>query len=374
MKTEADLGHWLAKLGAGRAACVFSPDVSDTLCVLGQAATSVRQPLRVVSMTWQAVPPLANELGLLVSALARATLDFFPALYGFEQDSEPSRWSKSVVEQEAHAITRGVPDVDGTACRRILSACHRGDVPSLGKLQRAEQARQFALAIEPNRLLVMVAVLDAPASDEALRSLAQGTEWLAGNTKSPVVLVLPSQLAGHTDLDHVTYGACLHADEAFGMPAVDRATRTSALPSNATRAPVTSLVTASVPEEPVITVSPIVGKPAKHSEAEQTLHARLTSDAKLRSLFAYNQCVETRAGTTPRVDLVWEGGKLVIEVDGDDHRRHQQFTTDRHRDYELFISGYAVIRFTHSRVIEQTDWVVERIREAVRFVSEREKL
>ena len=47
MKTEADLGHWLAKLGAGRAACVFSPDVSDTLCVLRQAATSVRQPLRV---------------------------------------------------------------------------------------------------------------------------------------------------------------------------------------------------------------------------------------------------------------------------------------------------------------------------------------
>ena len=157
MKTEVDLGQWLAKLDVGRAACVFSPDVSDTLSVLGQAAASTRQPLRVVSMTWQAVPPLANELGLLVSALARATLDFFPALYGFEQDSEPSRWSKSVVEQEAHAITRGVPDVDGVACRRILGACHRGDVPSLGKLQRAEQARQFALTIEPKRLLVMVA-------------------------------------------------------------------------------------------------------------------------------------------------------------------------------------------------------------------------
>jgi len=373
MKTEVDLGHWLAKLDAGRAACVFSPDVSDTLSVLGRAATSERQPLRVVSMTWQAVPPLANELGLLVSALARATLDFFPALYGFEQEGEPGRWSKSVVEQEAHAITRGVPDVDGLACRRILSACHRGDVPSLGKLQRAEQARQFALAIDPKRLLVLVAVLEAPASDEALRSLAQGTEWLAGNTKSRVALVLPSKLAGHTELDHVTYGACLYADEAFGVPVGDTRNPTTAYRPNAVEDSASSSITPGVPEEPVIAVSPIVGKPAKHSEAEQALHARLTSDAKLRSLFAYNQCVETRAGTTPRVDLVWEGGKLVIEVDGEDHRRHQQFTSDRHRDYELFISGYSVIRFTHSRVIEQTDWVVERIREAVRFVSERDK-
>ena len=171
----------------------------------------------------------------------------------------------------------------------------------------------------------------------------------------------------------MTYGACLYADDGFEARAADKKNGTAGLPPNGAGGASSSLVRAGAPEEPVIAVSPILGKPAKHSDAEQALYARLTNDAKLRPLFAYNQCVETRAGTTPRVDLVWEGGKLVIEVDGDDHRGHQQFANDRLRDYELFISGYAVIRFTHSRVIEQVDWVVERIREAVRFVSEREK-
>ena len=360
MNTEVDLGRWLETLSAGRAGCVFTPDVADTLSVLQQAATSERDPLRVVALTWREVPPLANELGLLVNALARATTEFFPALYGTRQNDDPGRWSKTTVEQEAHAILRTVDEVDGAACRRILGACHAGQVPSLGKLQRAEQARQFSLAIEPKRLTVLVAVLEAPTTAESLRSLAQGTEWLAGNTKSRVVLVLPTELSGSGELDHVTYGACLHAD----APKVEGSVKRDAVPPSGNDVS---------PHEPMIAVSPIIGQPAKHSAAERALHASLVSDAWLRPFFAYNQCVETSSGSTPRVDLVWEQGKLVIEIDGRDHLRFQKFTSDRARDYELWLSGYSVIRFTDSQVIESPLAVVERIRAAVRHILRREK-
>lgn len=368
-----DLGRWLDTLGAGRCGCVFAHDVADTLSVLEEAATSEPETLRVVSLTWKEVPPLANELGLLVSALGRAVPEFFPALYGLAQDSTPNRWSKAQIETEAHAITRAVPRVDGGACRRILSACHEGRTPSLGKLQRAAQVRQFALAIEPKRLVVLLAVLAAPASNQALHSLAQGVEWLAGNAQSRVVVVLPNELAKRPELDHVTYGACLFADPLAPDAPAEILGPTSAAPAvNRAAVAVGSEAKVGPPQEPTISVSPIVGRPARRSDAECALFAVLTEDVQLRSLFAFNQPVRTVFGSQPIVDVLWAAGRLVIEIDGRDHRGQQKFEKDRERDLELLLSGYSVVRFTDSRVILQTEWVVERIREAVRQLRKRD--
>jgi hypothetical protein len=293
MRTEVDLGRWLETLGPGRCGCVFSRDVADTLSILGEAATSEAETFRVVSLTWTEVPPLANELGLLTAALGRAVPDFFPALYGSTQDSTLNLWSKAQIETEAHAIARAVPGVDGGACRRILSACHEGQVPALGKLQRAAQVRQFALAIEPKRLLVLIAVLAAPASNQALHSLAQGVEWLAGNAQSRVVLVLPNELANRPELDHVSYGACLTADSLPPKaPGESQAPKSLAPAVTAKLVRVGEAGVAAPTEEPTISVSPIIGRPAKHSDAERALFEALTGDERLRPLFAYNQRVQ----------------------------------------------------------------------------------
>jgi very-short-patch-repair endonuclease len=72
-------------------------------------------------------------------------------------------------------------------------------------------------------------------------------------------------------------------------------------------------------------VSPIIGEPARNSDAEKALHSGIIRDPKLRLLFAYNQRIPTREGSTPIVDLVWEEGKLIVEIDGPDHRRPQSF-------------------------------------------------
>jgi very-short-patch-repair endonuclease len=372
MRTEVDIRRWLEPLNRGRAACVFSDDVADALVVLQQAVASESPAPRAVSLTWREVPLLANELNLLVAALAKATPDFFPALYGLHQAERQAPWSATQIESEAHAVTRAVPGVEGGACRRILEACYRRAVPSLGKLNRAEQARQFALAIDPNHLFVFIAVVNVPAAGQALRSLAQGAEWLASNVRSRVILVLPDELAGRHELDHVSYGACRFTPESELVRVEDLdAPKRACL--NETEVGRAELGDAHQPVPPTISVSPLRGRPATNSEAEQALSAALGQEEELGALFDFNQQVATVAGQTPRVDLVWTAGKLVIEVDGREHRGQKAFGRDRMRDYELWLTGYSVIRFMDSDVLFRTDWVMDRIRAAVRYLRDREQ-
>jgi very-short-patch-repair endonuclease len=345
--------------------------VEDALVVLRQAATAESSAPRVVSLSWREVPPLANELHLLVAALARATPSFFPALYGSQQSEAQAEWSATQIESEAHAIARAVPGVDGGACRRILAACHRGEVPSLGKLNRAEQAKQLALAIDPDQLFVFIGVVEVPDNEQALRSLAQGAEWLASNVQSRVILVLPDALAGRSELDHVSYGACLLISESEPVP-MDLV-KERRFSGKETPPSLGEPRGAQANAEPVVSVSPIIGKPARNSESEQTLYAALTRDDELRALFGFNQQVQTSSGQLPRVDVLWNAGKLVIEVDGREHREPKAFALDRMRDYELWLTGYSVIRFTDKEVMSRTDWVIGRIREAVRYLRRRDK-
>jgi hypothetical protein len=140
MTSHVDLGEWLRTLTVGRASCVFATDVSDTLSVVSEAAASELVPFRVVSLTWPTVPALANELGLLVSALAKSLPDFAPELYGRQLKPGSLKWTQSAIEIEAQAIVRGLPAVQGAACRRILTAAILGEIPTLGKMAHAEQA------------------------------------------------------------------------------------------------------------------------------------------------------------------------------------------------------------------------------------------
>jgi very-short-patch-repair endonuclease len=367
---QAELPRWLSGLSPGRPACVFSDGVEDTLAVLQQTAASESPTARAISLTWREVPPLANELGLLVSALAKAAPAFFPALYGLRQGERTAQWSATQVESEAHTTTRAVPGVDGFACRRILEACYRGQVPNLGKLARAQQVRQLALAIDPQHLIVFIAELEVPANLQTLRSLAQGAEWLATNCTCRVVLVLPDVLVGRQELDHVSYGARIWS-RSGDLISIDESTeaqhsQTSIKCEHKEKG-------ANGSAEPLIDVSPIVGRPATNSEAEQELYQALIADEELRPLFAYNQQVPTLNGRTPIVDILWSAGKLVIEVDGQDHRGVKKFRADRLRDYELWLAGYSVIRFTAEDVLIRVAEVIALIRAAVRAVRQREK-
>jgi len=364
---ESDLGRWLGTVVAGKPACVFSDDVVDARNTLEQLVTSEQTLARVLALSWEDVPALGNELALLVAALAKATLELFPSLYGAEQ-APGGRWTEAEIETATHEVTRRLPDVFGPACRQILSACHRGQVPALPKLSNSEQARQLALAIEPHRLVVVIAVLNPALNAARMRALAQGAEWLAMNTGSRVVLALPTACRSVAELDHVSYAACVFVKQALEAETTSQPVETRALGRDGL--PSAEKITAPPPH---LFVSAAVGRPHPRSEAEQELHRRLALDAELGTLFSYNQPVPTRYATAPTVDLLWEAQRLVIEVDGNDHRGPQKFSQDRRRDYELVMSGYTVLRFTSSRVLEDPETVINEIRDAVRHFGGREK-
>jgi very-short-patch-repair endonuclease len=113
---------------------------------------------------------------------------------------------------------------------------------------------------------------------------------------------------------------------------------------------------------------PIEGRPHWASAAEQCLARALAADAGLAPLFAFNQTVPTARGGRPRVDLLWRAGRLVVEIDGyADHATREAFRRDRHRDYELAISGYLVLRLTAEEVVADPVLSLDKLRDAVNF-------
>lgn len=70
-------------------------------------------------------------------------------------------------------------------------------------------------------------------------------------------------------------------------------------------------------------------------------------------------------GLTPRVDLLWRDGKVVVELDGPEHERGPNYAADRHRDYELLVAGYLVLRLTNAEVKLDIGRSLEKVRRVV---------
>jgi very-short-patch-repair endonuclease len=94
----------------------------------------------------------------------------------------------------------------------------------------------------------------------------------------------------------------------------------------------------------------------------------LGADGELAALFRFNWFVDTVRGSRPKVDLVWTDGRLVVELDGyPDHSTRRAFIGDRHRDYELMLSGYTVLRLANDEVAQDYGRAIEKIRALVRL-------
>src|SRR5581483_10774651 len=104
---------------------------------------------------------------------------------------------------------------------------------------------------------------------------------------------------------------------------------------------------------PALWIAPVRGHPHPLSEIERRMQSLLRADPELAPLFCYNQLIETGRGTRYRVDLVWAEGKVVVELDGfADHVERSKFIADRHRDYDLMLDGYRVLRIAHDEIAQ----------------------
>lgn len=202
------------------------------------------------------------------------------------------------------------------------------------RLRRADAGTEFdglRHAVDP-RGVVLMAEVD-PAAPRRARGTVEALEWCMARGAS-VVALLPYRPAAEPPYDRLLYGARALA------PLEEPATERFIAPATA---------------------------PHPASDTERRVKAALDRDPELGPLFACNQLVMDAGLRRPRVDLLWRQGRVVVELDGSDHRAEPKFDDDRHRDYELLIAGYHVLRITNGQVATDLAHAIEKIRAVVRF-------
>jgi hypothetical protein len=122
------------------------------------------------------------------------------------------------------------------------------------------------------------------------------------------------------------------------------------------------------PLDPLPWATPLAGRPNPFSVVEQRLEAYLQPQPWSTGR-AWNASWQT--GPTSNsilVDLLWETERLVVELDGAEHRGIEKFEADRRRDRLLQLAGYAVLRFTNAEVLSDIEMVASHIE---RFLKDR---
>ena len=123
-----------------------------------------------------------------------------------------------------------------------------------------------------------------------------------------------------------------------------------------------------VPEPPSVRLVPPLPLPksATGSAVERRMRAALAADRELANLFDDEVTLSLGPlGPTPRVDLLWREGKIVVELDGTEHERNPTYAADRHRDYELLVAGYLVLRLTNAEVELDLARALDKVRRVV---------
>ena len=221
--------------------------------------------------------------------------------------------------------------------------------PRVRNMPAAVEVAQLALAVSRNGLVFVVDVEQACA-DSNPAAIVHALEWSAQLTQCAVIALFRVLPPHQPPFDRILYGArvLFVGDEKAGESA---------------EAPV---------RNDGIWLAPWLGSPHPLSETEQRLEKALRADKELAPLFGCNQFVETMRGSRPKVDFVWTQGRMVVELDGyGSHGNRAAFMYDRHRDYELTLSGYTVLRLANDEIAQDIGKAVEKIRDIVHLCRDR---
>jgi len=308
--------------------------------VLRELATEAQVPDdgRVITCLWDRLPLLSEILSQTLNRLAETALALWPTWYG------QSRPTQNGVEPDLASVPNEVArTVSRPWYRAAAGCCRAGLPPRLEQYPQAIEAAQLASAIEPRRIVLVLALTDSRAAPDRLLGLARAAEWLAAQTHAPVLLLVPAALPESEELASIDFASLTLCREA-------PPTREAA------------------DEKQTLLVWPLLGVPHPNSPGEQLLASRLRDDDELGPLFQFNQRITTTPGSSYIADLLWAEGKLVVEIDGYRwHSSQDSFRSDRHRDYELLISGYLSLRLPHDEVVAGVEEALQKIRRLVAF-------
>jgi hypothetical protein len=286
----------------------------------------------------------------VTTVLAETVLRLWPiwftdVSFAMCRDDPLGRQAVGAIAREVAARTSGISRSWAEAAARLVLA---GLPPRVAGVLPAVELAQLSLAISRTGF-VLVADVSAAAEASSAGALGYALEWVAQHSRAGVVALFAELPSLDSRFDRILYGArTVVPDADSGALVFEREVREN------------------VGSETWL--APWRGTPHPLSEIEQRLAAMLTDDTELAALFCFNWCIDTVRGSRPKVDLVWMDGRLVVELDGyPDHATRRAFIDDRHRDYELALSGYTVLRLANDEVMQDYGRAIEKIRDLVRL-------
>ena len=328
----------------------------EVRCLAGLDAVALADRLALAPRTRRAV--LRLDLGdqgdadcliaRAVDGLARAVSSLWPYLWGGEDLSalRDDALTLAHLPLRLEALAARHPGLSRAWGAEILPRLLRGAAPRLAGPSPAVEWAQLALAFAPDGLVIAV-----PWRGTAAAAFVAATEWLARNA-AVSVLVFAERLPADPVFERPLFGAAAIAD--------------------ALETPEPQTPRDAVPEEtqPLLIALPETdGRPHPQSAAELKIYTLIQADADLRPLFAFNRMVPDLPLLAARADLLWRTGRLVVEIDGPEHRGAAKYRADRRRDTTLMLAGWRVLRMTNEDIITDAALALETIRDVVRLVQ-----
>lgn len=346
-----------APLGLGEAAGFIFRVADGSVAVLGgidldtlreviDRAEHLPHDRRALFIRLQPAKSVDAYVEQVIAALANTAMRLWPVWFtdvsfAICRDDALGRRAADVISREAAVRTPGINPTWAEAAVRLVLA---GQPPRVAGTLPAIELTQLSLAVSR---VGLVFVIDVSAATDAPGALAHALEWVAQQAWTAVVALFAELPPLVSPFDRIMYGArCAIADEWQAVVSHEGGETLRA----------------------TTWLTPWRGSPHPLSEIEQRLHALLAGDAELAGLFCFNWSIDTVRGSRPKVDLVWIDGGLVVELDGyADHATRRAFIGDRHRDYELMLSGYTVLRLANDEVVQDFGRAIEKIRDLVQL-------
>lgn len=306
---------------------------------------------RALFLSLQPVLSIEAYVEQVVARLAEAAMRLWPlwftdVSFAMCGDNALGRQAAGVIAREAAARGPGVNASWAEAAARLALT---GRAPRVAGALPAIEVAQLSRTICRTGL-ILVADLGSAANVPNAAALVHALEWIAHHSRAAVIALIAEMPKPESSFDRILFGArrVLLSDSESELRA-DAADRTDERRGE-------------------LWLAPWRGAPHPMSEIEQRLAAMLDADKELAPLFAFNCSIRTVRGSLFRGDLVWTDGGLVVELDGySDHATRRAFRGDRHRDYELMLSGFIVLRLANDEIVQDYERAIEKIRDVVRW-------
>lgn len=352
VSARSELPRLILSTAPGRVRLVAGIGARELFSVLDAAdgADESRLALFVRPKRAAASEALIEEL---LERLAAVALRLWPVWWGNVDfsDLRGDALGREAARLRLRSASRKIPQLSLAWAQAATDLAMAGGPPRLKELHWKIQLAQLCLAIDRKGLVLIFE--DAGFAERAGSSaFIQTLEMIAGETGAGIVLLCPVLPPFAPPYDRVLADAVqLEQPAQSGAPADSP-----------------DVEDWDEDCDPSLLLAPIRGRPHPLSDVEGKMARSLAADRELRGLFHHNCVIETLRGSRPRVDLVWLEGRLIVELDGYvDHGRRESFANDRHRDYELMHSGYAVLRLTNDEVLQDVAKAVDKIRDIVKL-------